>query len=411
VLQSHRRAHARIAAGLFAGLGIQVGAWAVLIPELVASRDLTPAALGAALAVMAATSIGALAAAGPLADRIGRRPLAVAGAAGFAVSFVLLATVEEPVALWPTMALYGVASGCLDLAANAVGSDYERAHGVRAMIRLHAGFSAAAAVAALGAAAVAAAASTPAAYGVVAAIYVVLAAVAIVAPLPPHEEAEPFVGAPHETAVAAAHESPGAGGGRLAVLRIPAVAVAIGLVTLCFFGDGAIEGYAALFLRDALASGTLLTGVAIASFHGASMAGRLVFSRAADERRTLTIAGLLASAAMAVVVLARVPALAAAGLLVVGFALAPIVPTALSLAGRSAPGRSATAVSLVTTVGYSAFVLGPPLVGLLANATSLRTALVPVVASTAAIALLARYSGVTYAPASPPSTRNVDALT
>ena len=415
MLQSHRRAHARIAAGLFAGLGVQVGAWAVLIPELVASRDLTPAELGAALAVMAATSIGALAAAGPLADRIGRRPLAVAGAAGFAAAFALLAAVEAPLALWPTMALYGVASGCLDLAANAVGSDYERAHGVRAMVRLHAGFSAAAAAGALLAGAVG-----PDAYWIAAALYVALAAATIVAPLPPHEEAEPFVGAPHETAVAAAHESPGVAavtandstaGGRLAVLRIPGVAVAVGLVTLCFFGDGAIEGYAALFLRDALGSGALLTGVALAAFHGASMAGRLVFSRATDDRKVLTIAGLLASAAMAVVVAAGAPGLAAAGLLVVGFALAPIVPTALSLAGRSAPGRSATAVSVVTTVGYSAFVLGPPLVGLLASATSLRAALIPVVASTASIALLARYSGVTYAPDSPPSTRNVDALT
>jgi hypothetical protein len=288
------------------------------------------------------------------------------------------------------------------------------------MVRRHAGSSGAAAAAALGAAALAAATSAPAAYAVVAAIYVVLSAVTVVAPLPPHEEAEPFVGAPHETAAAVAGDESfasatrggsSAGGGRLAVLRIPAVAVAVGLVTLCFFGDGAIEGYAALFLRDALASGTLLTGVALAAFHGASMAGRLVFSRAADERLVLTIAGLLASAAMAVVVLARVPAIAAAGLLVVGFALAPVVPTALSLAGRSAPGRSATAVSLVTTVGYSAFVLGPALVGLLASATSLRTALVPVVVSTASIALLARYSGVTYAPDSPPSTRNVDALT
>jgi MFS family permease len=435
VLQSHRRAHARIAAGLFAGLGIQVGAWAVLIPELVASRGLTTAELGAALAVMAGTSIGALAAAGPLADRIGRRPLAVAGATGFAAAFALLAAVEAPLALWPTMALFGVASGCLDLAANAVGSDYERAHGVRAMVRLHAGFSAAAAVGALMAGAVG-----PDTYAIVAALYVALAGATIVAPLPPHEEAEPFVGAPHETAVAAAHEPSAAAhessaaahasgrpvdeptgvasaresrdrAGRLDVLRIPGVTVAVGLVTLCFFGDGAVEGYAALFLRDALDSGALLTGTALAAFHTASMAGRLVFSRSADDRRTLTIAGLVASPAMAIVVAANGPGLAAVGLLVVGFALAPIVPTALSLAGRSAPGRSATAVSVVTTVGYSAFVLGPPLVGLLASATSIRTALIPVVASTASIALLARYSGVTYAPDSPPSTRNVDALT
>jgi MFS family permease len=371
VLQSHRRAHARIAAGLFAGLGLQVGVWAVLIPHLVSTRGLTPAELGAGLAVMAATSIGALAAAGPLADRVGRRPLAVAGAAGFAASFALLAGAEAKAALWPTLALYGVASGFLDLAANAVGSDYERAHDVRAMIRLHAGFSGAAAVGALAAGAVG-----PDTYWILAALYVALAAAAAVAPLPPHEEA--------------GHDAPG---GRLELLRIPAIAVAVGLVTLCFFGDGAIEGYAALFLRDVLESGALLTGVALAAFHSASLVGRLVFSRPASERLVLTIAGLLASAAMAVVVLAGSAAVAAAGLLVVGFALAPVVPTALSIAGRSAPGRSATAVSLVTTIGYSAFVLGPPAVGLLAGATSLRTALIPVVASTAMIALLARRVG------------------
>ena len=199
------------------------------------------------------------------------------------------------------------------------------------------------------------------------------------APLPPHEAA------PHESLP----------GGRLELLRIPAIAVAVALCTLCFFGDGAIEGYAALFLRDVLESGALLTGVALAAFHTASLVGRLVFSRPASERLVLTIAGLLASAAMAVVVLAGSAAVAAAGLLVVGFALAPVVPTALSIAGRNAPGRSATAVSLVTTVGYSAFVLGPPAVGLLASATSLRTALIPVVASTAMIALLARRVGST----------------
>ncbi len=382
MLQSHRRAHARIAAGLFAGLGLQVGVWAVLIPHLVATRGLTPAELGVGLAVMAATSIAALAVAGPLADRIGRRPLAVAGAAGFGVSFALLAGIDAPAALWPTLALYGVASGFLDLAANAVGSDYERAYDVRAMIRLHAGFSGAAAAGALLAGVIG-----PDMYWVLVAVYGALALIAVGAPLPPHEAGAHAAppGAAHETSLEA-----GPPGGRLALLRIPAIAVAVGLVALCFFGDGAIEGYAALFLREVLESGSLLTGVALAAFHSASLIGRLVFSTPADERLVLTIAGLLASAAMAVVVVARAPAVAAVGLLVVGFALAPVVPTALSIAGRNAPGRSATAVSLVTTVGYSAFVLGPPVVGLLAGATSLRTALIPVVVSTAMIALLAR---------------------
>jgi MFS family permease len=362
-----RKTSLRIATGVFAGLGFQVGVWAVLIPHLVTSRGLSPAALGGALALQSATGIATLAAAGPLADRVGRRPVAVAGAAAFAATFALLAGVEARAALWPTVVVYGVASGFLDLGANAIGSDHERVYRERAMVGLHAGFSGAAAVGALIAGVVAAPT-----YWLAAGLYAALALALTAVPLPPHE-------------VAAAHGD----GGRLALLRVSAVVLALAIVTLCFFGDGAIEGYAALFLRDALAAGGLATGAAFAAYHAASLAGRLVTARAADERRLVAAAALLASAGMAVVVAAGSAALAAAGLLVVGFALAPIVPTALSLAGRSVPGRSATAVSLVTTVGYGAFVAGPPLVGALASLTSLRAALAPVVASTAAIALLA----------------------
>ena len=223
-----------------------------------------------------------------------------------------------------------------------------------------------------------------------------LALAAIVAPLPPHEEAahDPPAGAAHETAVAAGestaeddtqvaapHESSGGGGargGRLALLRTPAIAVAVGLVTLCFFGDGAIEGYAALFLRDVLESGSLLTGVALAAFHAASLTGRLLFARRgrraarADGRGP---AGERGDGRRRPRPRARAGRRRACWWS--GFALAPVVPTALSLAGRNAPGRSATAVSLVTTIGYSAFVLGPPVVGLLAELTSLRAALDP----------------------------------
>jgi MFS family permease len=357
----------RIAAGLFAGLGFQVGVWAVLIPHLVATRGLRPAELGGALALLSATAIGTLTVAGPLADRVGRRRVLVAGAAGFAGAFALLAAVEATAALWPTLALYGVASGLFDLGANAVGSDHERAFSARAMVGLHAGFSAAAATGALLAGAVGA--ST---YWIAAAFYGTLAFALVVAPLPPHEPAPPEAG------------------GRRALLRVPAIVIAIAICALCFFGDGAIEGYVALFLRDVLEAGGVLTGVAFAAYHAASLAGRLATANARDDRRVLTVAGLAASAGMVVVVAAGSAAIAAAGLLIVGFALAPIVPTVLSIAGRNAPGRSATAVSLVTTVGYSAFVAGPPLVGALAGATSLRTALAPVIASTAAIALLAR---------------------
>ena len=132
--------HVRIATSLFAGLGFQVGLLGRVVPELVASRGLSPGGLGVALGVLAVTSILSLGAAGVVADRIGRRPLACAGAARIGLALLALAAVQARWALLPTVALYGLANGLLDLGANTIGADVGREHRVRVMIRLHAGF-------------------------------------------------------------------------------------------------------------------------------------------------------------------------------------------------------------------------------------------------------------------------------
>ena len=117
--------------------------------------------------------------------------------------------------------------------------------------------------------------------------------------------------------------------------------VAVTLITLCFFGDGAIEGYVALYLRDLLGAGALLTGVGLALFHGASLAGRLASSAALGrlgERNLITLAGAGAAAGMLVIVLARSPGPAAAGLLLVGISLSPVVPDGAVGRGPLGPG-------------------------------------------------------------------------
>jgi MFS family permease len=394
----HRRAHVRIATSLFAGLGLQIGLWAVLVPELVASRSLSPGELGVLLGVLAGTSILSLSLAGTVIDRVGRRRIACAGAAGMGAALLLLALLEARWALVPAIVLYGLANGLLDLSANTIGADVEREHRIRVMIRLHAGFSGAAALAALATgAALAAGVSAGALYATGALALLALTVVAATARLPAHAGD----GAPVGVAIGDEREIPPAAGAPAApgrrpcgpLLRAPGVLVALALITLCFFGDGAIEGYVALYLRDLLGAGALLTGVGLALFHGASLVGRLASSAGLDrlgERNLITLAGAGAAAGMLVIVLARSAPLAAAGLLLVGISLSPVVPTALSVAGRADPARAGAAVSLVTAVGYGAFVLGPPFTGALADATSLRTALVPVIVSTALLALTAR---------------------
>lgn len=78
-----------------------------------------------------------------------------------------------------------------------------------------------------------------------------------------------------------------------------------------------------------------------------------------------------------------------AGLFVAGFAIAPIVPSALSLAGRSAPNRSGEAVAKTTAAGYSAFIVGPVFIGHVADVTGLRTALALLIGTSLTVVALA----------------------
>ena len=132
----------------------------------------------------------------------------------------------------------------------------------------------------------------------------------------------------------------------------------------------------------------------ITLFAGGALADR------ADRRPVLAIGfagtGLLAAAGLLITV--TVPAGAIGGLLLVGFAIAPVVPVTLSLAGRSAPGRPGQAVATTTAAGYSAFIISPLTIGLLAQATSLRLALALLILTSLAIAALATRWPSTPAP-------------
>jgi MFS family permease len=277
---------------------------------------------------------------GVLADRVGRRPVLVIGFAGTGVAFVLLALAGSFATLVPAVLLYGLAVSFVDLGANTVGSAYEQAYAVTAMTGL------------------------------------VLALLGNMLSPSAHSQVSEDGGRP--------------AGGR--VWRIPAVLFAIALISVTFFGDGALESFLSTYLQRTLAGGVLLSGFGIGSYHLASLLGRLTATatlRRFGERRVVQAAGLLAAAGLLIAVTAPNALGAIGGLLLVGFAVAPVVPTTLSLAGRSAPGRSGQAVATTTAAGYGAFIVSPLGIGLLAQATSLRVALALLILTSLGIAGLA----------------------
>lgn len=361
----------------FAVLGCHVGVYAVQLAPLTATLKLDPAQLGAAVTCAALAGLVTLFGGGFLADRLGRRTVLLTGFLGTGMAFVLLSLTHSYPALLGVFILYGLTVSFIDLGANTVGSDLETLTGRKIMTGLHAGFSAGACTGALATAVLLTAGlSFRSIYLGLAVLLLLTGILTSAAPLPkrPAHDHEP-----------AASRKPGR------IWKIPAVLFAMALIAVTFFGEGALESFLAVYLQQALAATILLTGVGVAAYHAASLTGRLIATKALHrwgERRLITIAGLLASAGIATAVISNTPLAAITGLLVVGFAVSPIVPAALSLAGRSAPGRAGQAVATTTAVGYAAFVVSPSIVGGLATLTNFRSAISILILTTLTVAFL-----------------------
>jgi len=99
----------------------------------------------------------------------------------------------------------------------------------------------------------------------------------------------------------------------------------------------------------------------------------------------------MAAVAMAIVLLAANAWVAFFGFALVGAGLAPVSPILFNAATR-VPGVSrAAAIASVTSIGYSGFMIGPPLIGGIASATSLTAALFVLFVASGLLAYGARY--------------------
>lgn len=122
-----------------------------------------------------------------------------------------------------------------------------------------------------------------------------------------------------------------------------------------------------------------------------SLGGRLGTAGVLRFVRRLTllrIAGVVGAVGMALSLATTWPPLILCGFLLVGLAFSGIVPVTLSLISILAPDHAGRATAAVMTVAYAGFLVGPPLIGGLAEAVSLRVALATLILTGSTIAVL-----------------------
>jgi MFS family permease len=341
----------------FLALGVVWGGWAALVPAIQTAVGATKGQLGLALLFVALGALPAMLLTGGQVDRRGARVLPVV-LTGLAVTAVLPAFTHSVAALAAALFLLGIATGAVDVGINGAVAELEARRSTRLMQTAHGLFSAGVVVGAIGIGiAREAGAGRLVCLAAVAAVVLVAAALNL-----GHER-------PARPPQPAASRRP----------RLSRIAIPLGIAcAAAFLIEGGIESWSALFLERELDSRPVVSALGPAAYAFAMMCGR--FSGQWLERvlgDTLLLAGAasLAGAGLVIAALAATVPLAIAGFFLGGAGISIAAPALLGAAGRRAgTGDRGAAVATVTTIGYLGFLVGPPIVGAVAQAVGLRTA-------------------------------------
>jgi fucose permease len=339
--------------------GFIFASWAARIPQVRDGLRVSPGVLGLILLSVAAGSTIATPLSGLVITWLGdSRTVAVmslTAAAGMAIVAVGYRYGIPPVAAG--LFLFGFSSGTWDVAMNVQGAAVEQALGRSVMSRFHAGWS-------VGTVAGAGAGAAMVALGVPVTVHLLAAALVVAAVVP--IAARRFL--PHARAETRRDGT--------AVRRSPLRAwteprtLLIGLFVLCMaFTEGTSNDWLSLGVIGGYHTAAALGTLTFAVFLAAMTTGRWFGPPFIDRYgrvRVLRVCAATAFVGLFVIEVGGVLAAALAGAVLLGLGTSLGFPTGISAAAddpRYAPGRVSTAAS----IGYLAFLAGPPSIGFLAD--------------------------------------------
>jgi predicted MFS family arabinose efflux permease len=354
---------------IFAVNGAMIGTWVAHIPWLQDHLGISKATIGLCLLCMAAGALVSMPLTGQVLDRRSSASVTRTAALVFCLMLPLPLLATSAPMLGAILFVFGASNGAMDVSMNAHGVAVERELPRPIMSSLHGGWSLGG-FAASGLAVVAGSAGLdPRAESLIVGVVLWLAAL--------------WLG--RRLGSASAHSEEGSG------FALPSRAVLlIGL--LCFLAmltEGAIGDWSGIYLRHDLGASA---AAAATGFTGFSL-GMAVARLGGDVLNERLGAGRLLRGGMALVAIAlgAVLLIGSAVPAVVGFALcglgiANAVPLLFSAAGRLDPPGPSLAATF--TVGYTGFIIGPPVIGFLADRAGLPQTLALLVASALAVAAL-----------------------
>lgn len=369
--------HARLALSLIFMLnGLTLSAWVSRIPAITSALDLDTGGAGSIMMGLAIGAVLSFPIAGKLIDTIGSARTTTMFGLLFISVLPLLAIAPSPWILLMALFAFGIGNGGMDMGINAQGVEVESQTGTSMMNSFHGFFSLGGFVGAGIGALMARQGVEPVTHflivGVTNLIALVFLRPFLVDEIRIHQkdaDPSPLFALPHRT---------------LWVLGAIAFCTAV--------GEGAMGSWSALYLDNHLMTSASFAAIGYATFSATMLIGR--FSGDAAVRRIgsgrlIRLCGTIAAAGLGVMTLIDTPSSMLIGFAAVGLGLSVIYPLVFSAAGNHPTLPRGRAVSGTATVGYTGFLAGPPVLGWIAQATSMRSIMFIVAALCAVAAILA----------------------
>jgi MFS family permease len=353
--------------------GAMLGGWVTHIPLAKDRLETGLGWFGVALLSFAAGAVVAMPLAGALINRIGSA--AVTWICGLSFAAMLFAP-----AFAPTLplfmvggALLGASVGSMDVAMNAHGLAVERLLKAPVISGFHGAFSVGAAIGTIGGAWLLREVGPMTQLALISAVCAIGILVC----------ARFFLPADVDKGLSGTH------------FALPTSAT-IGIGILCFLGlmiEGSVADWGALMIKGrfaveaavaAQAFGFYQTGMAVSRFSGDYLRKRFGAVPMVGVSAVMTAIGTAAA-----LVAPTVP-LTLAVLVIAGIGIGNVVPVLFAGGGRLEPDAPGRGIAAVTAMGYTGFLAGPPLIGLVAEVTSLPLALGITVGAALIIAAFAR---------------------
>ncbi len=347
------------------------------LPEVKADLGLSNSSLGAALAAVPLGALLAALSSAVLIRRFGSARVASSGLVLLGLVLWLVAVAPNWGALAAAFLLAGALDAIIDVAQNAHGLRVQRLYKRSILNGLHGIWSIGAVSGGLlGSAAAGLEVPLAVHLGTVAIVFGVVALLAFRALLPGHDDAERDA---EEAAAGGAATVVLTSGRRTAVLSLAALGV---LATCGAFVEDAGASWSALYLRTEIGTGAAVAGLGFVALQGAMTVGRLTGDRIVDrfgQRQVAQVGGAVIAAGMGMALAWPSVGTTLAGFALAGLGVATLVPAVYHAADELPGLRRGTGLAVINWLLRIGFLLSPPLIGVLADATSLRVALLAVV--------------------------------